>query len=126
MRIDRYAATIIANRQKAIRFQLNRDHGRVAGHRFVHRIIDDFGKEVVKRLFIRTTNIHARATTNGLKPLKHLDGRGVIIGLRRGFTAGGGRGFAASLLCGVALGCAGGLTCVLAAKEIVRVGHLLP
>ena len=78
MRIDRNTAPIIAYRQKSVGVQFNRDDGRVTGNRFVHRIVDDFCKEMMKRLLVGAADIHAGAATNGLKPFEHFNRSGSI------------------------------------------------
>ena len=50
----------------------------VAGQRLVHRVVDDFGEEVVQRLLVGAADIHARPAPDRLQAFEHLDvGRGV-------------------------------------------------
>ena len=60
MRIDRNAATIVANGNGVIWFQLQLDPARVTRHGFVHRIVDDFGGEVVQSTLVRAADIPGR------------------------------------------------------------------
>jgi len=39
----------------------------MAGHRLVHRVVDDFGKQMMQRLFVGAANIHARPPTYRLQ-----------------------------------------------------------
>ena len=48
MRIDRHAAAIVANGQHAIVGKLDLDEGGVACDRFVHRIVENFGGQMMK------------------------------------------------------------------------------
>ena len=87
MRIDRDAAAIVGDGQKAVGGKLDVDEGRVAGHRLVHRIVDHLGEEVMQRLLVGAADIHARTPAHRLQPLQHLDIGGVIalaavLGLR--------------------------------------------
>lgn len=80
MRVHRNAAPVIGDRQETLRVKRDLDEGGMAGHRLVHRIVDDFGEQVVERLGIRTAHIHSRAPADGLQPLQHLDiGRGIVV-----------------------------------------------
>ena len=104
MRINRDAAPVIGNRQEAVGVEFVGDDIGVAGHRFVHRIVDDFGKQVMQRLFVGAADIHARTTPDRLQPFQHLDGRGGIAQFTRraayGRRAGFGCGFAGRLAVG--------------------------
>ena len=82
VRIDRDAPAIIADCQSVARFQRNLDAIGMAGHRFVHRIVEDFCSKVMQRPLIGAANIHAGATPDRLEPLQHLD-RGCIIVIGR-------------------------------------------
>ena len=46
-------------------------HGSVKG--FIDRIVDHLVNQVMKRLLIRATDIHARPTPDGFKPFQNLD-----------------------------------------------------
>ena len=78
MRIDRNAAAVVGDRQEAVGVELDLDEGGVAGDRLVHRIVDDFGKQVVQRLLVGAADIHARPPAHRLQPFEHLDVAGVV------------------------------------------------
>jgi hypothetical protein len=48
VRIDRHATAVVDDAQIAALLEGDLDEGGVAGHRFIHRIVDHFGKEVMK------------------------------------------------------------------------------
>jgi hypothetical protein len=52
----------------------------VTGQCLVHGIVDDFGKQVMQRLFIGATDVHPGPPANGLQSLKHLDMLGGVSG----------------------------------------------
>ena len=93
MFIDRNAAAVIGDRQASGRssFFLKRhfDPVGVAGDSLVHRIVEHFSGEVVKRAFIDPADIHSRPAADGFEPLKHLD-CGTIIGFTGGRLGQGG------------------------------------
>ena len=60
----------------------------VTGDRFVHRVVDDFGEEVMQRLLVGAADIHAGAHAHGLEAFEHADGGSVVVRRRR--TAAGG------------------------------------
>src|SRR5690606_9484539 len=60
--------------------ELNLDESRVASHRLVHRVVDDFCKKVVQRLLVCTANVHAWTAAYGLKALENLN-VGCIVAL---------------------------------------------
>ena len=73
MRIDRDAAAIVGDGQEPVGRKLDLDEGGVAGHRLVHRIVDDFGEQVVQRLLVGAADIHAGTPPHRLQPFQHLD-----------------------------------------------------
>ena len=83
MRVDRDAAAIVGDRQAVARLQRDLDPRRMAGDRFVHAVVDDFGGEVVKRALVGPADIHARAAADRLEPLEHLD-RGSVVAVGGG------------------------------------------
>ncbi len=85
MRIDGNAAAIVADHQHIVRLQLQFDAGGVTGHRLVHRIVDDLGRQVMQRVGIGAPDIHAGPAPHGLQALQHFD----ILG---GIGLGGGGG----------------------------------
>ena len=80
VRIDRNAAAIVDDRQPVARLQRHLDPRRMPRDRFVHRIVEHLGGEVVERALVGPADIHARTPPNGLEPLEHLD-RGGVIGV---------------------------------------------
>ncbi len=81
MVLDRNAAAIVGHRQKAFGIEIDLDEIGVAGNGFVHRVVDDFGEQVMQRLFVGAADIHARTAPNGFEALQHFDGRGVVIAI---------------------------------------------
>ena len=73
VRVHRNAAAIIAHHQPIIGFQRYLNPVGMAGHGLIHRVVDDLRRQMMQRVFIRATNIHARATADGLQPLQNLD-----------------------------------------------------
>ena len=53
--------------------ELDLDEGGVAGQRLVHRVVDDFGEQVMQRLFVGAADIHARAAPDRLQPFQDLN-----------------------------------------------------
>jgi hypothetical protein len=49
MVFDRNAAAIVGNREIAVRIKLDFDEIGVPGDGLVHRVVDDFGKQVMQR-----------------------------------------------------------------------------
>jgi len=83
MGVDRNPATVVGDRQGAVRLQRDLDEIGVSGGRLVHRIVDDLGEEMMQRLLVGAADIHAGAAANRLQPFQHLDiGRRVFSGLR--------------------------------------------
>ena len=101
MVLDRYAATIVGDGQAAFDIEMHLDEIGMAGHGLVHRIVDDFGKEMVKCLFIRAADIHAGTHADRLEPFQNPDRRGAVFvcnrrrgrrGCRRSLRLGHGNG----------------------------------
>ena len=90
--IDRNAAPVVAHRQIALGVQVYGDQFGVAGHGLVHRIIEDFGEQMVQSAFVGAADIHAGAFADGFQPLQHFDRRSGIAGggrrSRRGLNSG--------------------------------------
>ncbi len=87
--VDRNAAAVVGDGDKAVRLHLDFDPGGVAGQRLVHRIVDHFGEQMMQRLLVGAADIHAGAAANGLQPLQHLDMFGGIGALGAAAAAGG-------------------------------------
>ena len=84
MRIDRDAAAVIGDGQKSVGAQFDLDERGMPGQRFVHGVVDDFGEQMMQRLFVGAADIHAGAAAYRLQSFQHLDvGRG-IAGLGAG------------------------------------------
>src|SRR5205085_7440374 len=77
------------------------DAAGVAGNRLVHRVVDDFGEQVMKRVGVGAPDVHPWPTAHRLQALQHLDvgGRiatggtriiGLLFGRQVGEHVGGG------------------------------------
>jgi hypothetical protein len=62
----------------AVGVQLDLDAGGVAGDGLVHRVVQHLGHQMVQRALVGAADIHAGALADGLQPLQHLDGGGVV------------------------------------------------
>ena len=78
VRIDGNAAAIVGDGQIAVGIVVDLDPGGMARDRLVHGVVDDFGEEMVQRLFVGAADIHAGPAADGLEPLQHLDVGGGI------------------------------------------------
>ncbi len=78
MRVDRDAAPVVGHRQEAAGIELNLDEGGVPGHRLVHAVVDDLGKEVVQRLGVGAADKHARPPADRLQTFQNLDMSGTV------------------------------------------------
>ena len=96
MVLDRDAAAVVDDGDVAVGAEMHLDAAGMAGDRLVHRVVDDFGEEVVQRVGVGAADIHARAAAHRLEPLQHLDVGGRIGRARRrlgrsALALGGGR-----------------------------------
>jgi hypothetical protein len=130
VRVDRDAASVVGDGQKAAFLELDLDEGGVAGHRLVHGVVDHLSKEVVQRLLVSAADIHTRPPPDGLEAFQNLDGGGVVAGLggrplrsRNGRSSPGERRLGA---CRLAVRLRIGPTCGRTAKEIAPVRHRAP
>ena len=73
MGIDRYAATIVADREHIVFTKFNFDPGGIARHRLIHRVIKYFGGQMMQRMGIRAANIHTWPSPDWLKAFQNLD-----------------------------------------------------
>ena len=73
VRVHWNATPIIAHHQPIIGLKRYFDAVGMAGHRLIHRVVDDFGRQMMQRVFIRAANIHAGATPDGFQPLQHFN-----------------------------------------------------
>ena len=73
MRIDRDAPAVVPDRRRAVVVEHDLDPARVAGDRLVHRIVEQFGDEVMQRPLIGAADKHAGPAAHRLQPLQYLD-----------------------------------------------------
>src|SRR6202007_1073291 len=59
--------------------ELDLDSGGMAGHRFVHRVVEDFRRQMVIGALIGAADIHARPPADRFQPLKDLDILGGVV-----------------------------------------------
>ena len=120
MRIDRDAPSVVEHRQDAVRVEIDLDDLGVLGDRLVHRVVEDFGEQVVQGPLVGAADIHAGAFADGLQPFQHLDRRGGVAagdvsldGLRR--------------RCGLQLQgrFRGGRGCAFRSRRLRRFGHVI-
>ena len=86
MVLDRDAAAVIGDGQAAFSIEMHVDEIGMARHRLVHRVVDDFCKQMVQRPFRRCRQYTCPTPAHRLQPLEHFDGGCVIIariGLQR-------------------------------------------
>ena len=79
MRIDRDATAIVAHRQPVALLQRDLDEAGMAGDRLVHRIVEDFRRQMVQRGFVGAADIHAGAAAHRLQALQDLDVLGGVV-----------------------------------------------
>jgi hypothetical protein len=79
VRVDGDAAAVIADGDLIGRTERKLDEGGVAGDGFVHRVVEDFGGEVVKGGLVGAADIHAWAATNGFEAFEDLDMLGAVV-----------------------------------------------
>ncbi len=94
MLLDRDAATIVRHGQEAFGVEAHFDEIGVSRNGFVHRVVDDFGEEVVQRLFVRAADIHAGAHADGFEDLRERGSRTRRNRRRSTFGGAGGAGTA--------------------------------
>ena len=73
MRIDRNAAAVVGDGEESVGAQFHLDEGGVARQRLVHRVVDDFGEQMMQRLFVGAADIHAGPAAHRLEAFEHLD-----------------------------------------------------
>ena len=84
MRIDRDAAAVVGDGQKSVGAQFHLDERGMPGQGLVHGVVDDFGEQVMQRLFVGAADIHAGAAAYRLQSFQHLDVGCGIAGLGAG------------------------------------------
>ena len=83
VRIDRNAAAVVGNRQRAIGGERHLDTIGVACDGLVHGVVEHFGGEMVQCPFVGAADIHAGAPAYRLEPFENLDIARRIARLRR-------------------------------------------
>ncbi len=81
MRIDRDAAAVVGDGDKAVGCHLDFDPVGMTGQRLVHGVVDHLGEQVVQRLLVGAADIHARPAAHRLKAFQHLDMLGGVAGI---------------------------------------------
>ena len=76
---DRDAAAVVSDLDAAVLEQSHVDLGGVAGHRLVHRVVDDLPHEVVQTALAGGADVHARTFADGLQPLENRDRLGAVL-----------------------------------------------
>ncbi len=87
MRVDGYAATVVAHGAAAVGVQLDLDAAGMARDGLVHRVVERLGDEMMHRALVGAADIHAGTAPHRLEAFEHLDVLGGI-----GAGAFGGRG----------------------------------
>ena len=89
VRIDRNAAAVVVDGDKAVGRHLDFDPVGVAGERLVHGVVDHLGEQVMQRLLVGAADIHAGAAAHRLEPLQHFDMLGGVAGVAGSAARGG-------------------------------------
>ena len=79
MRVDRDTAAIVADSDRIIIVKFNFNPVGMACNSLIHRVVQNFGNQMMQRPLIRAANIHARAFAHWLKPFQHLNRRGIVV-----------------------------------------------
>ncbi len=85
MRIDRNPAAVVAHGEPIASAQLDLDARGIAGHRFVHRVVEHLSGEMVQAALVGAADIHAGPAAHRLQAFENLDvlGRIAVGGPRR-------------------------------------------
>jgi hypothetical protein len=75
---------VVAYDQDIVGLQLDLDAVGMARHRLIHRIVHDFGGQMVEGPFIGTADIHAGPAPHRLKPFQDFDILGGVALSRTG------------------------------------------
>ena len=78
MHIDRDAAAVILDRNSIVAQNDDVDFGAETGERFIDRVVDDLGNEMMQAALGGVADIHAGAFANRLETFENLDGLGAI------------------------------------------------
>ena len=65
--VDGDAAAVVGHGDRAVAVDGHRDHGGVAGHDFVDRVVDDFADQVVQPGEVAVADVHARPLADVLQ-----------------------------------------------------------
>jgi hypothetical protein len=84
MRIDRNPAAVVAHGYPIAGCQLDLDARSVAGHRFIHRVVEHLCGEMMQAALVGAADIHAGPAANRFQPFENLDILGrVAVGRSR-------------------------------------------
>ena len=78
VRIDRNAASVVADRDRLVGGEFKLDAIGVPGDRLVHGVIEDLCRQVVQGALVSATDIHTRPAANGFQAFQDLDIAGVV------------------------------------------------
>ena len=79
MDVDRHAAAVVRDLQRAVLVQHHVDALGVAGQRLVDGVVDDFVREMIRATGVR---VHAGAPAHGIEPAQYFDvGGGVGLAI---------------------------------------------
>ena len=73
MRVDRHAAAVIGHAQRAVGFEFHFNAIGKARDRFVHRVVEHFGEQVMQRALIDTADVHTWAFAHRFEAFENLD-----------------------------------------------------
>ena len=96
--LHRDATAVVGDRQVAVGAEMHLDPAGMSGNGLVHRVVDDFGEQVMQGVGIGAADIHARAAAHRLQALEDLDVGGRVrrgvrhVGRDRRRSRGRGRG----------------------------------
>ncbi len=74
MLVHRNAAAIVRNRDKPVGIEAHFNEIGMSRNCFVHRVVDDFGEEVMQCLFVSAANVHAGTQTDRLQTFQNTNG----------------------------------------------------
>jgi hypothetical protein len=80
--VDRDAAAVVGYGDLIVGAELDLDAGRVAGHRLVHGVVQQFARQMVHGALVAAADVHAGASAHRLEAFQDLDVLGRV-------TAGG-------------------------------------
>ena len=79
LQVDRDAAAVVRDGDRAVGVDDDLDVIAVAGQRFVDGVVDELVDHVVQAVHVGVADVHARPLADGLEPLEDLDvGAGVV------------------------------------------------